>query len=1205
MNLEQVLSGSKYESNLITIKKHSEILFKKDTFHHIYYTLHGTDHSKAIISKLDKLVDGINPGSELTKPEIFYLLASVYLHDVGMLHSYPEDEDRAKTISAQKRKPFTKEDLIRDEHHLRSGKYIVEQEDVLGLDHVESECVKLICEGHRVVKLDTENYNDRLVGDERIRIRLLSALLRFSDELDISYQRAPKELMKLLMEHMPDYSRLQWLKHYYTNGVGISIQQSNGIRKTTIEIQTQYPDRERGRKITDELIFKPIEKSLSSVDRILLVHGLNIILTPPETFFKENLDKIPEHIYDRYLGQQFKVSLQIPQTKSFVGRNSDILKLSNLLDKNIIIIEGIAGIGKTYVASRFAEEIKDKFQVHWYGEVSEASSISSVMGNLAIFLNDNGKSRLFNSIENFGYNDIDVLVTILKEELINNKFAIFFDNYHKADDELNTLMKQLLYIESSKIILITREELFFYNVVDIEENRVAKIKIDSWDYEDTKKMFRIRGIETTEETTLREIHDRLHGHPQYLNLFCILAQKSKSEALLEKLPKARQEAHSYLESEVYNSLETNEKFLIKIIAIYRIPETIEAFCKVNDFTDIDEIINGLMHKFLINEIGFGKYTVHEIIMDYCLSDVKKKKTLRKYHISAAEYYLSKGDNPDLLLEASYHFIEAGENEKSAGIMINNANEFIERGFWRKIEEPLNDAIQTLNKYRHDRWAIEWAGLAHLHIGNFYVKRGDLNLAMKHAQECSKAFMRITKSKHIFSLDTLFGSIYSELNDINKSEDYFNKSLKFAEENNNEELKIVAYGNIGNIYLSRGDAMKAIELFSNGLDFYEKQNSLKGIEMACYSIAGAYLDLKDYSKAYDFIKKSIKICKEMGATYKLARSYVTYAIIYFEDPINKGNLDPVLHCLSKSLEIYENIGHVREEASVRSRIGNYYIEQKDYKSAIDNYERSVSIYKSLNAELKLSDVYINISKCYSNLNDDQKSFEYFEKSVGPNSDISYKLSLAECYIISNEFEKAVKILKNVLDETKENQFFKCLAYVLMSISLFLMGQEKDAYAYFKELIQYHSINKYVEVAWDFSNISTIFEELESLQRILIKDLISLIQNKTIYPIIRFDIINIEREEFDNYAEVFHPFIGSKTITKDDESLKRIMKNLIGKGYIEIDINESSIMGVERDNALMILGFLYKKGRIDFIEIAPNNLKIGLTNRGKKIKLTSGQ
>lgn len=507
MILEQVLLDTKYESKFKEIKEHSKELFKKDVVHHKYYTLHGEDHSLAIISKLDKLVDGINLGTNLTKSEIFYLLASVYLHDVGMLTSYPEDEERAKTISTQKRKPFTKEDMIRDEHHIRSERYITEHESDLRLDHVESECVKLICKGHRVIDITNESYNDRLVGDNRIRVRLLAALLRFSDELDISYQRAPKKLMDILKENMPDYSRLQWLKHYYTSGVGISVRDSNGKRETIIEIQTQYPNHERGQKITDELIFKPIEESLGSVDRIFLEYGLDITLNPPEIYFKENLDEIPEQIYDKFLGQRFKASMEIPQRKGFVGRDSERTELLGMLDKNIIIIEGIAGIGKTYTASKFADEIKNKFDVHWYGELSEVSTISSVMLKLAVFLNDCGKPRMYNSIDKFGY-DIDVLMNILKDELNKNTFAIFFDNYQKAENELNTLMEQLLRIKSSKIILITRKDPTFYNIVDEKENLIAKIRIDPWKCEDTKEMCISRGIETLEDVTLKEIQNK-------------------------------------------------------------------------------------------------------------------------------------------------------------------------------------------------------------------------------------------------------------------------------------------------------------------------------------------------------------------------------------------------------------------------------------------------------------------------------------------------------------------------------------------------------------------------------------------------------------------------------------------------------------------------------------------------------------------------
>ncbi|MCK4459722.1 MAG: hypothetical protein KAU52_08375, partial [Methanosarcinales archaeon] len=64
-----------------------------------------------------------------------------------------------------------------------------------------------------------------------------------------------------------------------------------------------------------------------------------------------------------------------------------------------------------------------------------------------------------------------------------------------------------------------------------------------------------------------------------------------------------------------------------------------------------------------------------------------------------------------------------------------------------------------------------------------------------------------------------------------------------------------------------------------------------------------------------------------------------------------------------------------------------------------------------------------------------------------------------------------------------------------------------------------------------------------------------------------------------------------------SFGKIIRDLI-KGNVEINIDESTVMGIERDTALMTLGFLHKRRFIDFNEIAPNILKIGLTERGRE-------
>jgi len=520
---------------------------------------------------------------------------------------------------------------------------------------------------------------------------------------------------------------------------------------------------------------------------------------------------------------------------------------------------------------------------------------------------------------------------------------------------------------------------------------------------------------------------------------------------------------------------------------------------------------------------------------------------------------------------------------------------IDKSFWNKIEYQLKDAIKTFNRRRHDRNALRMVGLAHLRIGNFYLTRGDLDMALEHAKESKGVFARIGGGEK-FDLYTLFGSIYLNMDKIDESMEHYQKSLTFAEKGDDGSGKAVAYLNIGNVYLSEGNKTRALELYLDSLKFFEEHNDTKNAAATCVNIALDYSDLNDYDKAYDFIKKSIRLYKETGAKYHIAKAYSTYAMIYLDDPANIENLDPVSECLSKSLGTYEKIGHLRGEALVYSRVGNYYEKQNDYKSAIDNYKKSISIYQPLNEKSKLGDVYSSIGTCYVKLKEYQKAKECFEKSLESNPDIS-KLSLAEVYINLSEFDDAIEISKGVLDNNDADYRSKCIAHIFILISLFSLGNEAESYTNIKELIRCHSMNKSTagELDWDFSDLTAAIENLDSSKSMLIGDLIPLVQNMTAYPTIRIDQVNIEREKAGNCAEVFHPFVGCKTITKDDDSLKKIMKDL-SIGDIEINIDESTVMGIERDTALMTLGFLYKKEFIDFKETAPNNLKIELTDIG---------
>src|SRR5665647_663338 len=118
MELRQQL-GDDYATKLKVVENKSKEIWEKGELYHIYHTLHGIKHSNAVINILDRLVAGLNPEDKLEEIEIFCLLSAAYLHDVGMQCKYPDDDAKIESISKSKNKPYTFQDLIRDEHHLR------------------------------------------------------------------------------------------------------------------------------------------------------------------------------------------------------------------------------------------------------------------------------------------------------------------------------------------------------------------------------------------------------------------------------------------------------------------------------------------------------------------------------------------------------------------------------------------------------------------------------------------------------------------------------------------------------------------------------------------------------------------------------------------------------------------------------------------------------------------------------------------------------------------------------------------------------------------------------------------------------------------------------------------------------------------------------------------------------------------------------
>lgn len=483
--------------------------------------------------------------------------------------------------------------------------------------------------------------------------------------------------------------------------------------------------------------------------------------------------------------------------------------------------------------------------------------------------------------------------------------------------------------------------------------------------------------------------------------------------------------------------------------------------------------------------------------------------------------------------------------------------------------------------------------ANLEIGTLYYKKGDYDLALHHALNSLTFFRKINDTQGMTNSNNLLAGIYYQKNEIEEAKNYNEKCFKWAESQNNAYYKAIAMGTYA-ILLGDDNKEQKLDYYMKSLNIFEDEMDSANIAISCSNIASTYEKMENYEKSYEFINRALALQKEKKAVFDIARTKIIMANIYYKDPKKPVCIDLILKCLKEALEIYENIGHVRGTVEVLVNLGDIYTDEKDFKSAIINYQKAVTLYSSLNQKSEEAILNSKIGLSFSILKDWLNAKSYFEKNL--NSDhfsIVDKVSLAEVYLITGSFNEAYEMLnKPETEESSDNRRY--LLPLFLSISSILLNKMDTAYNYLKKIGE-TNYQKFT-INWDFSDIEPVLDKTGESKQFFI-DTITLLKGETNHPIIRLKDIKTISEELGKQAEVFHPFIGSLAITKDDENLKGIMKQL-SKGE-EIDFDMPEIMGIERNKALLILGFLFKKGFLDCKNLDKQNHNLKLTDRGLKI------
>ena len=306
----------------------------------------------------------------------------------------------------------------------------------------------------------------------------------------------------------------------------------------------------------------------------------------------------------RIVGHDFKL----------YGRGEEKKQFQNFIDgeKNVLILTGAAGVGKTRFIIEMAEELQNSDVV-------------------PIFLRSD-----------MGIQDDDVL----KISETKSRYVIFIDDAHDYD-KIHSLLKLASYkkYEKFKFVLTTRTQLEEYITASANPEDLELLRLDPFPQK-TMSEFLQNELNVTDSKSRLHIWQLSGGLPLFAILFSVIVKEKK----LQPLNITKEELIKYWIKKILSDLkennQKNEIDFLKVLAAIEpvflsneeLLEQISKFLNVQDY-ELERIINHLCELGYIKKFGRIIKINHDIIGNYLLyqTNVENPQILSKIRDTFLKY----------------------------------------------------------------------------------------------------------------------------------------------------------------------------------------------------------------------------------------------------------------------------------------------------------------------------------------------------------------------------------------------------------------------------------------------------------------------------------------------------------------------------------------------------------------------------------------
>jgi ATP/maltotriose-dependent transcriptional regulator MalT/DNA-binding MarR family transcriptional regulator len=551
----------------------------------------------------------------------------------------------------------------------------------------------------------------------------------------------------------------------------------------------------------------------------------------------------------------------MPKPRTFFGREKELATLKAMLAENrIVVLHGIAGIGKTSLVVRLVDDLRKETNVTWVN-LHSWDTMPGVLGEIASFLADADRRATHDLLTERPAIILNDVQDPLETDLKDLKGVIIFDDFHKVPPPVVELFKLLLEVldgrPSPTLLLVSRYQPNFYDRRHVTvQNVVGELLLKGMDKASARKLLEGRGMS---DADFERFYSMMEGNPLEL----LLLRDPRRTAPLK-------DVKTFVREQMFEGLTDGERSLLAAICVHRSVVPREAALAAATRGGGASVLDRLLETGLVQETREGMVDLHDMVREFVYDRLTSEERI-SYHRDAAVVW-ARRRGPDAVVEHAYHLAKA-EGAGGAVEALSRVDGKLLSGSFRDVLAIVDEAKATGALSKDELTMAE-------------LLRGDALAGLDLADDAVAIYTRL--------LDAAIGA-----GDRAEEGRILARFGRLHARRGQHEQAIEAYGRARRALEAAGDASEAakcrlgiadvqISLERKGEAMRELQGALKtfreaedghGIATACIKLGDMRIDSESPKEARTFLKEAMRNLdprEEAGevalANYLMGESY---------------------------------------------------------------------------------------------------------------------------------------------------------------------------------------------------------------------------------------------------------------------------------------------------------------------------------------------